>query len=290
MDSKEIYAKVQEHYGLAAKGANHEYGYTVAKAFGYTGEELANTPQGANLGLSCGNPLVLAKLKEGEIVIDLGSGAGFDVFLAAKRVGPNGKVIGVDMNKEMLERAILNKEKVGAENVSFVESTITAIALADQTADCIISNCVINLVPEQEKQLVFNETFRLLKPGGRLAISDILTKKILPEEILKSMALYVGCISGASSVECYGKYLQQAGFRHVLITDNNHDLNVYSDTRKDGKNNNPCCGPETDKIPSSCDGNTGGVDSSKTCSSGPKAINFNEWAGSYQIYAVKTSD
>jgi hypothetical protein len=161
---------------------------------------------------------------------------------------------------------------------------------------------VINLVPEQEKQLVFNETFRLLKPGGRLAISDILTKKILPEEILKSMALYVGCISGASSVECYGKYLQQAGFRRkgplpnpmmqkavililsllgadVLITDNNHDLNVYSDTRKDGKNNNPCCGPETDKIPSSCDGNTGGVDSSKTCSSGPKAINFNEWAG-----------
>jgi len=108
----------------------------------------------------------------------------------------------------MLERAILNKEKAGADNVSFVECTITGIALPDQIADCIISNCVINLVPEQEKQLAFNEMFRLLKPGGRLAISDILTKKILPEELLKSMALYVGCISGASSVEGYEKYLQ----------------------------------------------------------------------------------
>ena len=113
----------------------------------------------------------------------------------------------------MLERAILNKEKAGANNVSFIESTITGIALPDQIADCIISNCVINLVPEQEKQLAFNEMFRLLKPGGRLAISDILTKKILPEELLKSMALYVGCISGASSVEGYEKYLQQAGFQ-----------------------------------------------------------------------------
>ena len=163
-------------------------------------------------------------------MVDLGSGAGFDVFLASKKVGRNGKAIGVDRNKvhllvlikkehclmikqEMLEKANSNKKKTGADNVSFIKSPITDIALPDTTVDCIISNCVVNLVPEQEKQLCFNEMFRLLKPGGRVAISDILLKgRDLPADLKTNVALYVGCIAGASQIKDYEKYLRSAGF------------------------------------------------------------------------------
>lgn len=276
MDPKQIYEKVQEHYSNAANTTGGKYGQTVAKAFGYTDDELVNTPQEANLGLSCGNPMVLAKLKEGETVIDLGSGAGFDIFLASKKVGSSGKAIGVDRNKEMLEKANTNnKEKVKADNVFFVESTITEIALPNEIADCIISNCVVNLVPEQEKQLVFNETFRLLKPGGRLAISDILLKKELPDELQRSMALYVGCIAGASRIEEYETYLRSAGFVDALIVDNKHDLNVYTDTSRDDGQSGGCCGNKGDK--------------KAACAVLPaeKKVDFNEYAGSFQIYAIK---
>ncbi|ERF71661.1 hypothetical protein EPUS_00650 [Endocarpon pusillum Z07020] len=281
MDTKQIYEKVQEHYSLAANTTNNTYGHKVAKAFGYTEDELEQIPKDANLGLSCGNPSAIAKLKEGETVIDLGSGAGFDVFLAAKKVGVHGKAIGIDMNNDMLERANKNKEEAGAENVLFVKSPITKIDLTNECADCIISNCVVNLVPEHEKQLVFNETFRLLKPGGRLAISDILLKKELPDELKKSMALYVGCISGASRVNEYEEYLRNAGFRDILIVDNKHDLNVYNDTpRNDARSS--CCGKGC-AAPASVD------DPLVAFMSQSKHVDFNEWAGSFQVYALKPS-
>ena len=168
--------------------------------------------------------------------MDLGSGAGFDVFLASKKVGSTGRAIGVDMNKDMLALATKNKQKAGAaaDNVSFVDSQITAIALEDGIADCIVSNCVINLVPEGDKPLVFREMARLLKPGGRVAVSDILAKKPLPDSLRKCMALYAGCIGGASQISQYEEYLHGAGFTNILLTDTHSDLNVYIDTLPDG--------------------------------------------------------
>lgn len=221
----EIYNAVTAHYSAASTGRTKDGSYesTVAKAFGYTPEELASIPADSNLGLSCGNPLVLAKLREGETVVDLGSGAGFDVFLASKKVGPTGQAIGVDMNKDMLAKAERNKRAhVGSENVRFVEAPITGIApLESSSVDCIISNCVVNLVPEEEKPLVFREMFRLLKSGGRVAISDILIKdgKGLPEELKRDMGLYVGCVAGASLVSGYQAYLKEAGFsgKHCFV-------------------------------------------------------------------------
>jgi arsenite methyltransferase len=155
---------------------------------------------------------MLTMLPQGETVIDLGCGAGFDIFPAAAKVGQTGRAIGVDMNRSMLERANANKAKIKAQNVEFVESGITSMALSDGIADCIISNCVINLVPEEEKQLVFDEMHRLLKPGGRVAISDILARKPFTDDIKRNIALYVGCISGASLVSQYEGYLRNAGF------------------------------------------------------------------------------
>ncbi|PTB62133.1 NAD(P)-binding protein [Trichoderma citrinoviride] len=230
MSAQDIYAEVGKRYSAAAEGVEAQYASSVAKAFGYSVEELSDIPQSANLGLSCGNPLAMATLREGETVVDLGSGAGFDVFLAANKVGPKGRVIGVDMNEDMLRKAEELKASSGKHNVEFVKSQITHIALEDGIADCIISNCVVNLAPEEEKQLVFNEIFRLLKPGGRVAISDILAKSALPEKIRKSMALYVGCIAGASQVGMYRKYLREAGFHGVVIQDTGNDLNVYHRT------------------------------------------------------------
>ncbi|EGD94376.1 ubiE/COQ5 methyltransferase [Trichophyton tonsurans CBS 112818] len=281
MENQQVYNDVQKHYGLAARTSDdNAYSRKVAAAFGYSEEELANTPANANLGLSCGNPLALANLREGECVIDLGSGAGFDVFLAAKAVGSTGKVIGVDMNKDMLERANKNKENAKAENVSFVDSQITAINLPDSVANCIISNCVVNLVPESEKQLVFNEMFRLLKPGGRVAISDILAKKPLPTEIRESVALYVGCIAGASQVQNYEEYLRKAGFDEVLIVDTKSDLNVYTTAKDDGPATSSC---GTKSKPGCC---SGGVVSAESAAEVAN-VDFNEWAGSFKIYAIK---
>ncbi|KAK7417984.1 hypothetical protein QQZ08_011420 [Neonectria magnoliae] len=246
MDSKEIYSHVGERYSAAALGSNVEHGHTVAKAFGYSEEELAAIPQESNSGLSCGNPLAVATLREGETVIDLGCGAGLDVFLAASKIGPTGKAIGVDMNKvsqrpnilaavhnnpgtqDMLAKAQKLRTDSGKTNTQFVESRITNIALTSGIADCIISNCVINLVPQQEKQLVFNEMSRLLKPGGKVAVSDILAKMPLPADVRRSIGLYVGCVAGASQVAEYERYLENAGFKDVLIADTRGDLNIYT--------------------------------------------------------------
>ncbi|KAI4193780.1 MAG: hypothetical protein LQ350_008144 [Teloschistes chrysophthalmus] len=278
-----IYEEVQKSYGIAATTSARVYGSTVAKAFGYSEDELANTPQDANLGLSCGNPFAIANLQEGETVIDLGSGAGFDVFLAAKKVGVTGKVWGVDMNKDMLAKANRNKEITKADNVSFNESPITQISLPDATAHCIISNCVINLVPETEKQLVFNEMYRLLKPGGRVAISDILVKRPLPEELKNNVALYVGCISGASLVQDYEKYLKDAGFSDTLIVDTKNDLNVYKTANPELGRTGCCVGPSE----SGCGSKKPKAEPTKDARKHPldnssESLDFNEWAGEWR--------
>lgn len=186
---------------------------TVSKAIGYTDEELKSVPEGSNLGLGCGNPIALASLVEGETVLDLGSGAGFDCFLAANKVGKKGKVIGVDMTPEMIEKARENAEKGNYENVEFRLGEMENIPAADNSVDVVISNCVINLSPDKKR--VFGETFRILKPGGRLMVSDIVLGKELPDSIKNSVLAYVGCISGAWLREEYLEAIREAGFAEV---------------------------------------------------------------------------
>ena len=190
---------------------------SMSKAIGYTEEEIESVPDGANLGFGCGNPVALASLVEGETVLDLGSGAGFDCFLAANKVGKTGKVIGVDMTPEMLEKARENAEKGGYQNVEFRLGEIENIPAADNTIDIIISNCVINLSPN--KKQVFREAFRVLKPGGRLMVSDIVLLKELPDFIKNSIAAYVGCISGALMKAEYLNTIAEAGFQEVQVLD-----------------------------------------------------------------------
>lgn len=194
---------------------NKDLVHDISKKIGYRDEELKATPEGANLGLGCGNPVALASLKEGEVVLDLGSGAGFDCFLAANQVGKSGKVIGVDMTPEMLDRARENARKGGYANTEFRLGEIENLPVADNHADVIISNCVINLAPDKEK--VFREAFRVLKPGGRLMVSDMVLLKELPDEIINSVAAYVGCLAGAITKEEYLKAMQAAGFQETRV-------------------------------------------------------------------------
>ena len=215
----------------------------VAEAFGYTPEQLASIPAEANMGLSCGNPTAFASLKPGETVVDLGSGGGLDVFLAAKRVGPTGKAIGIDMTPEMLDLARKNAAKADGgkplANVEFHQATIDRLPLPDATVDCVISNCVINLAPD--KKAVFREIVRVLKPGGRLAVSDIALKKPLPAEIGNDLMAYVGCIAGAIRIEEYRSQLLEAGFAQVDIIDTGSDLNAYAKV----ENQSCCCSSAT---------------------------------------------
>lgn len=187
----------------------------IGKKIGYAESDIAAVPEGANLGLGCGNPIALASLKEGETVLDLGSGAGFDCFLAAVRVGPNGKIIGVDMTPEMIERAQANARKDGVENVEFRLGDIERLPVEDASVDVIISNCVINLAPDKGR--VFREAFRVLKPEGRLMVSDIVLTKPLPDAVKNSVAAYVGCVAGASLKEEYLEAMRQAGFADVVV-------------------------------------------------------------------------
>ena len=187
----------------------------MGQRIGYSEAELTAVPEGANLGLGCGNPIALASLKEGETVLDLGSGAGFDCFLAAGRVGSTGKVIGVDMTPEMLERARENARKDNIENVEFRQGDIEHLPVEDGCVDVIISNCVINLAPDKGR--VFSEAFRVLKPGGRLMVSDIVLTKPLPEFVKNSIAAYIGCVAGASLREDYLEAMRQAGFENVTV-------------------------------------------------------------------------
>jgi arsenite methyltransferase len=187
----------------------------VSKMIGYSQEEMNNAPEGANLGLGCGNPTALASLKEGEQVLDLGSGAGFDCFLAAKKVGKKGKVIGVDMTPEMLDKARSNAEKGNYTNVEFRLGEIENLPVADSSVDIIISNCVINL--STNKKRVFEEAYRVLSPNGRLMVSDIVLLKELPKAIQQDMEAYAGCIAGAEIKDKYLDLIRKAGFEEVKV-------------------------------------------------------------------------
>jgi SAM-dependent methyltransferase len=229
MEEKKIKKKVREGYAKIAKQETSCCGSIevccgkanspeeISKTIGYTEEQLQSVPEGANLGLGCGNPTAIASLKKGEVVLDLGSGAGFDCFLAANKVGPTGKVIGVDMTPEMLQKARENAKKAGYTNVEFRHGEIEKLPVDDASVDVVISNCVINLSPDKKK--VFEETFRVLKSEGRLAVSDIVLLKDLPEKIKNSVEAYVGCISGAILKDQYLQLLKDAGFIDVTVTD-----------------------------------------------------------------------
>ena len=187
----------------------------MSALMGYSKKDLESIPEGANMGLGCGNPVALASLKPGETVVDLGSGGGFDCFLAAKQVGKTGHVIGVDMTPEMITKARMNAEKIGAENVEFRLGEIEHLPVADNSADIIMSNCVINLSPDKSK--VYRDVFRILKPGGRLAIADIVATAPLPQEIQEDLALVAACLGGAATIDDTKEMLKAAGFQKIKI-------------------------------------------------------------------------
>lgn len=219
---RERYAKIVKQGSSCCTPAPSCCGSTeliqdISQKIGYTKEDLKAVPEGANLGLGCGNPIALASLKQGEIVLDLGSGAGFDCFLAASKVGDKGKVIGVDMTPEMLEKARENARKGNYSNVEFRLGEIEHLPAADNSVDAVISNCVINLSPD--KKGVFAEAFRVLKPGGRMMISDIVLLKELPAFIKDSIEAYIGCVAGAMLKDEYLKAVREAGFQDVKIID-----------------------------------------------------------------------
>jgi arsenite methyltransferase len=229
METTDIKKSVRANYAaVAKKGASccspgaasccsRNDAQASSEAVGYSAQDMASVPDGANLGLGCGNPVALASLKEGEVVLDLGSGAGFDCFLAAKRVGVNGRVIGVDMTPEMLDAARDNARKGDYKNVEFRLGEIENLPVADHSVDAIISNCVINL--SVDKARVFAEAFRVLKPGGRMMVSDIVLLRELPEFIRDSVSAYVGCISGAMLKNDYLTAIERAGFKDVTVVE-----------------------------------------------------------------------
>ena len=223
MEQEEIRKTVRDHYAEVARtdGAVGcapsccAPGAEGSLALGYSEADLAAVPEGANMGLGCGNPQAIARLREGETVIDLGSGGGFDCFLASQQVGAEGKVIGVDMTSEMIEKARRNAEKLGADNVEFRLGEIESLPVADGVADVILSNCVINLSPAKER--VFAEAFRALAPGGRLAISDVVALKPIPPALMEQAIALSGCVSGAAQAADVERMLVEAGFEQVKV-------------------------------------------------------------------------
>ena len=198
----------------------------VSEGLGYSADETNAVPEGSNLGLGCGNPQAIAALKPGETVLDLGSGAGFDAFLAARAVGSTGRVIGVDMTPEMVTKARKNQAGGNYENVDFRLGEIESLPVADATVDVIISNCVINLSPDKPR--VFREAFRVLKPGGRVAVSDIIALARIPDELRKDWELYTGCVTGASPVDDLKAMLKQAGFADIRIVRKGESRDIIS--------------------------------------------------------------
>lgn len=299
---------VREKYGAVADSSlsnDHAGVRAVAQAFGYSAEELAAIPKDANMGLSCGNPTAMASLRAGETVVDLGCGGGLDVFLAAQKVGPTGKAIGIDMTPAMISRARKNAEEGGFANVAFHLATIDKIPLPDASVDVVISNCVINLAPD--KPAVFREIARILKPGGRLAASDIALKKALPAELAQDVMAYVGCIAGAVLIEQYEKQLHEAGFSHVQVIDSAADLNAYAKV----ENQSACCSPAMEAVEpkaTSCCGSAKSAKPAKPvkaagsccCGGDAKApdlharmkdlltrYNVNDYAASVKVFSVK---
>lgn len=304
--STDFRTAVREQYGRIADSAlsGDDAGVRqVAEAFGYTAGELDSIPAGANLGLSCGNPTAMASLRPGEVVVDLGSGGGLDVFLAAKKVGPTGRAVGIDMTPAMIDRSRANAATGGYDNVAFHLAPIDASPLADASVDCIISNCVINLA--SDKPAVFREMFRVLKPRGRVAVSDIALKRALPPEIERSVAAYVGCIAGAIPIEDYVRGLREAGFEAVHVVDAGSDLNAYGHVEGQSaccspameKKTSPtvpaasCCGTAADTAVSCCRTTKPGADASPGVHEGLakliQSINVNDYAASVKVYAVK---
>lgn len=281
----EVLESVRAKYGAVAEStlSNNDEGVkAVAEAFGYSADELTSIPAAANMGLSCGNPTATAHLRIGEVVLDLGSGGGLDVFLAAQKVGPSGRAIGVDMTPAMVERARANAQAGGYSNVEFYESTIDKIPLADASVDCVISNCVLNLAPD--KPAVFREIARVLKPGGRLAVSDIALKSDLSEAIAKSMAAYVGCIGGAIRIDDYRSGLIAAGFDSVEIINSGADLNAYANV----KGQVGCCSPPASGA--TCCGSDSGTESTDLHAEFfelLKRYDVNAAAASVKVYAIK---
>jgi SAM-dependent methyltransferase len=304
--SENIEQAVRSRYGsvaLSNLSSRNDGVRAVAEAFGYTPEELASIPAEANMGLSCGNPTATANLREGETVVDLGSGGGLDVFLAAAKVGPTGRAIGIDMTPEMVERARRNAERGNNgkpfTNVEFYLSTIDKLPLPDNSVDCVISNCVINLAPD--KTAVFKEIARVLKPGGRVAVSDIALKKELPNEIANDVSAYTGCVAGAILIDKYKQGLLEAGFSQVEVVDSAADLNAYAKL----ENRSGCCAPPAESaeaakaaatIATSCCSSEPVETASSCCSPSElqenlsellRRFNVNDYAASIKVYAVK---
>jgi arsenite methyltransferase len=294
-----IQEAVKSRYGAVAGSqlsSEDEAVRAVAEAFGYSAEELRSIPAEANMGLSCGNPTAMANLREGETVVDLGSGGGLDVFLAAAKVGPTGRAIGIDMTPEMIDLARRNAGRGNNgepfANVEFHLATIDKLPLDDNSVDCVISNCVINLAPD--KPAVFLEIARVLKPGGRLAVSDIALKRPLPPEIGGDVMAYVGCIAGAIQIEDYRRGLADAGFANVEVIDSGADLNAYAKI----ENQSGCCAPSMTQISSepqlsagsySCCAPAQTVDNTQlnALSDLLTRYNVNDYAASVKVFAVK---
>ena len=217
----EVRKAVSQTYGEIAKEGKgcfcgeQNTAKDASRTLGYSNEDVTSVPEGANMGLGCGNPQAIANLKEGETVVDLGSGGGFDCFLAARQVGEGGYVIGVDMTPEMITKAKANAEKIGVNNVDFRLGEIEQLPVEDSSVDAIISNCVINLSPEKPR--VFADAFRVLKSGGRLAVTDIVASVELPEKVKQDMAMRSGCVAGASQIEQIREMLKDAGFMDIRI-------------------------------------------------------------------------
>jgi arsenite methyltransferase len=282
--SEKIEQAVRSKYGAVAGSGlstNHDGVRAIAEAFGYAAEDLAAIPAEANMGLSCGNPTAFASLRAGETVVDLGCGGGLDVFLAAKKVGPAGRAIGIDMTPEMLELARRNAAQSGTTNVEFHQATIDRLPLADESVDCVISNCVINLAPD--KRAVFREIARVLKPGGRLAVSDIALKRPLPPELGDDLMAYVGCIAGAIAIEEYRAGLAAAGFAAVEVVESGSDLNAYAKV----ENQAGCCSPAASNglpVVSSCCSDS---DLHNRLGELLRRYNVNDYAASVKVYALK---
>jgi SAM-dependent methyltransferase len=285
--SENIVEQVRSKYASVAASSlssEHVGVRAVAEAFGYSPEELDSIPAEANMGLSCGNPTAFAHLRPGEVVVDLGCGGGLDVLLAAQKVGPSGKAIGIDMTPEMIERARRNAAAVKTANIEFQHATIDRLPLADASVDCVISNCVINLAPD--KGAVFHEVFRVLKPEGRLAVSDIALKWPLPGDLARNILAYIGCIAGAVLIDDYERDLRQAGFEAVQIVDTGKDLNAYALVEKQSI----CCSPAMQE--------DNGLSVITNCCSEEEGVheglarliheyNINDFAVSIQVYALK---
>ena len=266
---------VRDRYASVAtkrpqKGPDQEA--ALARAFGYSNGELESIPEEANLGVSCGNPTAMASLRPGEVVVDLGSGGGLDVFLAAQKVGSSGRAIGIDMTPEMIALAERNLARSSFENVEFHLADIEAMPLESDSVDCVISNCVLNLVPDKKK--AFSEIYRILRPGGRLAVSDIALHRTLPAELEQSVRALTGCIAGAIVIETYREMLKDAGFSSVEVIDTKCDLNVYRKLRAADVE-------EASKAPlSSCCGSPGEAHAATD-------FDVNDYAASVKVFAIK---